>query len=342
MPQTIAAFLPALLALVGGGLLSLLLAKVLERSLGRMARRSASTTDDFIVSVIVDSIPPAGWVLSASLAWQILPMSAGMDRLAFGLAKLILAVLIVRLLNRIGLKLLQRWAAHARDEQLSNLIHALAPMVKALVWCLGAVFYLQNMGVQMAAIWALLSAGGIGAGLALKEPVAEFFEYITILLDKPFLPGQLIHVDDVWARVERVGVRSTRLRSVDGEAIVMSNSTLTSSVVANYDVMEERRLIYRLGVTYDTPHDVLAKIPAMLEAVVEAGGDATFSRCHFVAFNASSLDFELVYFVPSKDFVRAMDVQQRINLAIVQRFAQEGIEFAFPTQTVQLMGAKAD
>ena len=342
MPLTLTTVLPALLMLVGGGLLATLVARILQRLLRPMTQRTRSSTDDFLLQVLVDTVPPAGWVLSASLAWQILPTSAASDRWAFSLAKLLLVVLLVRLANKVSLKLLQRWAERSRDEALAALLRSLAPMVRALVWCIGAVFYLQNIGVQMAAIWALLSAGGIGAGLALKEPVAEFFEYITILLDKPFQPGQLIHVDSVWARVERVGVRSTRLRSVNGEAIVMSNSALTSAVLANFDEMQERRLLVRLGVTYDTPHTTLARIPALLEAMVEAGRDARFDRCHFVAFNSSSLDFELVYFVPTKDFVQAMDVQQRVNLAIVERFAAEGIEFAFPTRTVVQVGPKAD
>ncbi len=330
-------FLPALLALVGGGFLSLLLARLLTLVLGRVARRTRSRTDDFIVQLLGETIPPAGWVVSAAVAWQIIPTSAAGDRVAFGLAKLILVILLVRLVNRIGSRLLQSWSSRQSDDAVATMISSLAPLLRALVWTVGALFYLQNIGVQMAAIWALLSAGGIGAGLALREPVAEFFEYITILLDKPFVSGQFINVGAVWATVERVGVRSTRLRSINGEAIVMSNSALTGSVVANYGQMQRRRLIYRLGVTYDTSHNALERIPKLLRSIVESGGDAQFDRCHFVAFNDSSLDFELVYFVPTNDFVQAMDVQQRINLEIVRRFGEEGIEFAFPTRTVQLI-----
>jgi MscS family membrane protein len=342
MPLDPATFLPALLTLVGGGFLSILLARVFTVLAGRVVRRTRSGTDDFIVQVLGETIAPAGWVLSAALAWQIIPSTAAGDRLAFGLAKLILVVLLVRLVNRIGIRLLKSWATRQSEEAVATMIRSLAPLMRALVWTIGAVFYLQNIGVQMAAIWALLSAGGIGAGLALREPVAEFFEYITILLDKPFVSGQFINVGTVWATVERVGVRSTRLRSINGEAIVMSNSSLTTSVVANYGEMERRRLIYRLGVTYDTDHDTLARIPGLLETIVECGGDAQFDRCHFVAFNDSSLDFELVYFVPTNDFVQAMNVQQRINLEIVRRFAEEGIEFAFPTRTIQLTQPSTD
>jgi len=331
--------LPALLALIGGGLLSLLLARVFGVVFGRLTRKTRSETDDFIVQVIVETIPILGWVVSASWAWWLVPAAPEADRVVFTVAKLILVIFLVRLVNRISLRLLQRSAIHSGDPAVGSMLRALAPMLRALVWCVGAVLYLQNIGVQMAAIWALLSAGGIGAGLALKQPVSEFFEYITILLDKPFQTGQFINVGEVWGTVERVGVRSTRLRSVNGEAIVMSNSALTSSVVANYGEMQERRLIYRLGVTYDTSHAVLERIPGLLKAIVEQGGDARFDRAHFVAFNSSSLDFELVYFVPSNDYIQAMEAQQRINLDIVQRFAEEGIEFAFPTQTLHLHNA---
>ena len=331
--------LPALLALIGGGLLSLLLARVFGVVFGRLTRKTRSETDDFIVQVIVETIPILGWVVSASWAWWLVPTAPEADRVVFTVAKLILVIFLVRLVNRISLRLLQRSAIHSGDPAVGSMLRALAPMLRALVWCVGAVLYLQNIGVQMAAIWALLSAGGIGAGLALKQPVSEFFEYITILLDKPFQTGQFINVGEVWGTVERVGVRSTRLRSVNGEAIVMSNSALTSSVVANYGEMQERRLIYRLGVTYDTSHAVLERIPGLLKAIVEQGGDARFDRAHFVAFNSSSLDFELVYFVPSNDYIQAMEAQQRINLDIVQRFAQEGIEFAFPTQTLHVHSA---
>ena len=328
MPGPTAALLPALFSLVGGGLLGLLVARLVQRVLGRITRRTASTTDDFVVTVLVDTIPPVAWVLSASLAWQILPTDAASDRLVYGLAKLILVVLIVRLVNRIGLRLLQRWANRAGDLQVANLIRSLAPMLKALVWCLGAVFYLQNIGVQMAAIWALLSAGGISAGLALKEPVSQFFEYITILLDKPFQPGQLIHVGQVWGTVEKVGVRSTRLRSINGEAIVMSNSALTGAVVANFGEMQRRRLSVRLGLKLKTPVEQLQRLPQLLAEIVQSEGTAEFERCHFVSLENNSLDFELVYYVPSNDFQQALDVQQRINLTILHRFAEQGLELA--------------
>jgi small-conductance mechanosensitive channel len=342
MPISPSPFLTALAVLLGGGLLSSLMAALLGRSVARLAQARAVSSQATIGSALLASLAPLGWVASAAMAWQILPTGVAADRIAFSLAKLVLMVLLVRLANRICRGVLQRAAARSDDPALKGMIHALTPLQRALVWCLGAVLYLQNIGVQMAAIWALLSAGGIGAGLALKEPVSEFFEYITILLDKPFQNGQLIQVGEVMATVERVGVRSTRLRSVNGEAIVMSNSALTSAVVSNYGDMKERRLLYRLGLTYDTSHEQLAHLPALLRSIVDRQPDARFDRAHFVAFSSSSLDFELAYFVPSNDFKRALDVQQRINLEIVQTFAAEGLQFAFPTQTIEVRSPQAE
>tara|TARA_Y100001968_G_scaffold74550_4_gene65981 strand:+ start:230 stop:826 length:597 start_codon:yes stop_codon:yes gene_type:complete len=192
------------------------------------------------------------------------------------------------------------------------------------------------MGVQMTAIWALLSAGGIGAGLALKEPVQEFFEYITILLDKPFQNGQFIHIDGIWAKVERVGVRSTRLRSINGEIIVMSNSRLTSGIISNYAEMENRRLVHKLGVVYETPHSKMLRIPELIKSIVDSTENSIFDRCHFIKFGDCSLDFELVYYIPTSNYLSAMAAQQSINLGIMKRFEEEGIEFAFPTQTINL------
>ncbi len=209
-------------------------------------------------------------------------------------------------------------------------------MVRATIWIIGSIFYLQNMGVQMAAIWALLSAGGIGAGLALKEPVQEFFEYITILLDKPFQDGEFINVENVWATVERVGVRSTRLRSINGEAIVMSNSLLTKSVISNYAEMKKRRLVHKLGVVYDTSLDKLKGIPNIIKKIVEDNDGAEFDRCHFIEFGDSSLDFEIAYYVSSNDYIKAMTIQENINLNIIKDFEKEGIGFAFPTRTIHV------
>ena len=322
------AILQALFTVLAGGLLATLLARLVSALLQPITRRTSGQSDDVVLQTVVDTLPPLGWVISGVVAWRRLPLRLDADWAVLAAAKLIVAILLVRLVNRIGSRLLQSWASRRRDVAVSSMLRSLTPLLRAGVWALGAALYLQNLGVQMAAIWALLSAGGIGAGLALKQPVAEFFDYITILLDKPFSSGQQIRVNGITATVERVGVRSTRLRSLNGEAIVMSNSALTGSVIANFGDMEQRRLVVRLGVSFDTDATTLEGLSAMVQNLVETCPGARFGRCHFVGFTDQSFEFELVYFVDSPDYATALDAQQQVNLAIVRQFSENGIRFA--------------
>ncbi len=317
-------------------LLTLVAARLLRLAMSRITSRTKSGTDDYIAEVIIKTIKPLGLLISASVAWSILPIEEGINIAFTGIVKLLSLLLIVRLINNISLRLINSWASRIEDSSVSQMLLSLSPMIRALFWCLGAVIYLQNMGVQMAAIWALLSAGGIGAGLAIKEPVQEFFEYITILLDKPFENGQFIHIDDIWATVERVGVRSTRLRSLNGEIIIMSNSSLTNGIIANYGEMNSRRLVHNIGIIYGTKAEKVKKIPEMIKSIIDSTQDAIFDRCHFVEFGDFSLNFELVYYIPTNNYLVAMEAQQSINLGIMQKFEKENIEFAFPTQTLHM------
>ncbi len=320
-----------------GSIATLLISKITKNSLIKLVSKTRNKTDDYIVKVLVDTIKPLGLIISASIAWRALKIEDDLSNIVIALTKLICLLLIVRLVNRVLSTLIQGWGSKIDDPAVSTMLKSLSPMIRAAIWSVGTVFYLQNMGVQMAALWAILSAGGIGAGLALKEPVQEFFEYITILLDKPFQNGQFIHIDGIWAKVERVGVRSTRLRSINGEVIVMSNSNLTNGVISNYAEMENRRLVHKLGVVYETPHSKMKKIPGIIKSIIDVTENAIFDRCHFIEFGNFSLDFELVYYIPTNDYLLAMRAQQEINLEIMKAFEAEGIDFAFPTQTINLL-----
>lgn len=312
--------LPALLWLVGGGLLAQLLCRI---GVGLTRKR-----DPRLARLLADTLPLAGWLLSATLAWQSLPLRLGADRAVIALAKLVLLVLLVRLANRVTTRAFRGWAERCPDQAVATMLWSLAPLLRALIWGVGGALYLQNIGVQMAAIWALLSAGGIGAGLALKQPVQEFFNYITLLLDRPFQAGQLIEVNGITARVERVGVRSTRLRSLSGEAVVMSNSLLTGSVVTNFDEMQQRRVVVRFALPASSPHATLEQLPDQLRALVEADPEARHERCHCIGLLGNTLQFELVYGLEGTDPLRHLDAQQRINLALARRLNDLGLTLA--------------
>ncbi len=327
----------ACITLIIGIIVTLITRRVTIKVLGNLAKRTKSQTDDYIANTIIEAIKPLGLIISLIMAMGFITLSKQVEYFFLVITQLLLLLFLIRSINKIVISIVYSWAYRVDDRAISTMIRSLCPMIRAIIWCIGVVIYLQNIGVQMAAIWALLSAGGIGAGLALKEPVQEFFEYITILLDKPFQDGQFIHIDNVWATVERVGVRSTRLRSVNGEVIVMSNSALTNGVISNYAEMRTRRLVHKIGVVYDTSLNNLKLIPTIMKEIIDSIDNAEYDRCHFVEFGSSSLDFELVYYVPTNNYLLAMEVQQKINLEIVRKFTNQNIEFAFPTQTLNVL-----
>jgi small-conductance mechanosensitive channel len=267
-------------------------------------------------------------LISAALAWRGLPMPLGADQLFMAGAKLVLVVLAVRLANRATTRALRSWSARCGDEAVAALIGSLAPMLRALISALGAVFYLQNIGVEMAAIWALLSAGGIGAGLALKQPVQEFFNYLTLLLDRPFQAGQWIQVNGITARVERIGVRSTRLRNLSGEAIVMGNSLLTSSVVTNCDELQQRRVVLRFALQADAPSEVLEALPLRVQRWLAGESGLRLERCHCLDLQGTALVFELVYALDGVDPQGHREVQQRVTLGLNRLIQELGLRLA--------------
>ena len=333
-----------------GTLLSIIISKLSKIFFKKISKRTKTNFDDFIFGVISGVIKPIGFLLSFYFSIDyffaneitFLNIKLVTDiSLILNILKLFILIIIIRALNKVLIRTLIESTSKIDDSSISSMISSLTPLIKALTWTIGSIFFLQNIGVQMTAIWALLSAGGIGAGLALKDPVQEFFEYITILLDKPFQKGEFIKSDGVLGMVERVGVRSSRIRSINGEVIVMSNSALTNGIISNYAQMEKRRLVHKLGVVYETSPKLMKLIPIIIKKIVEETKDASFDRCHFTDIGDFSLNFELVYYIPTNNYLAAMEAQQSINLRIIEEFADNKIEFAFPTQTLNIESNKA-
>ena len=320
-----------------GILLTLIISRFSKYSLKKISKRTKTNFDDYVFASITNLIKPVGFLLSLYFSLDYFFV----DEIKFisvilNLEKLIILVIVIKTLNKILIRSFKETTDKINDPSIISMVTSLTPLIKALTWTIASIFYLQNIGVQMTAIWALLSAGGIGAGLALKDPVQEFFEYITILLDKPFQKGEFIKSNGVIGMVERVGVRSSRIRSINGEIIVMSNSSLTNGIIANYAQMEKRRLVHKLGVIYETPSEIMKKIPLIIESIVNKTNNASFDRCHFTDFGDFSLNFELVYYIPTNDYLAAMEAQQAINIKIIEEFKTNNIEFAFPTQTLNI------
>ena len=203
-----------------------------------------------------------------------------------------------------------------------------------ILWLILLLLVLDNLGVQITPLIAGLGVGGIAIALATQNILSDVFSSMSILLDKPFEVGDFITVGDCAGTVERIGVKTTRVRSLSGELIIFSNADLISSRVRNYESLSERRVAFTFGVVYQTPADKLEAIPSMIREIIEPINQTRFDRAHFQKFGDSSFVFEVVYFVTNNDYGLYMDIQQTINLNLCRRFEKEGIAFAYPTRTV--------
>lgn len=203
-----------------------------------------------------------------------------------------------------------------------------------LLWTVLLLVALDNFGVDITALIAGLGIGGIAVALALQNVLSDLFASLSIVLDKPFVVGDFLIIGEYLGTVENIGLKTTRLRSLSGEQLVFSNSDLLNSRIQNYKKMKERRAVFTVGVTYQTPHNKLETIPALLQEAVESQDPVRFDRAHFKEFGDSALIFEVVYYVLEPDYNLYMDIQQGINLGIVERFEEHDIEIAYPTRSV--------
>ena len=242
---------------------------------------------------------------------------------------------------------LAEWLDHRRkvtineDKAAAGSIGIIRFVARTAIWVMVLLLTLDNLGVDITALVAGLGIGGIAVALALQNVLGDLLASLSIALDQPFVLGDFLVAGDHMGTVEYIGIKTTRLRSLTGEQIVMSNGDLLSSRLRNFGRMYERRVTFTIGVTYETPRATLRRIAPALRAIIEAQDEVRFDRAHFARYGAYSLDFDVVYYVLSPDFGRHMDVQQAINFRIHEEFEAMGVEFAYPTQTLLLAGEAA-
>ncbi len=223
-----------------------------------------------------------------------------------------------------------------KDKPKENAIHWLTVFLKIFIWTTALILFLDNIGVKISSLIAVLGVGGVAIAFAAQSILADIFCFFTIFFDKPFEIGDFIVVGPQSGTVEHIGVKTTRLRSLDGEQIVMANSDITKSRIQNYKTMKERRVLFHLMVDFETEHDKLARLPQMLEEIINGTQVARFGRAHFVAFREYYLDYEVVYFIEGDDYDEYLDAHHQINLKILEALQKEGIHFAYPTRNVNL------
>jgi small-conductance mechanosensitive channel len=214
-------------------------------------------------------------------------------------------------------------------------MNALKTILKTVLWSIIFILLVDNIpGVEITALITGLGIGGIAIGLAVQNVLGDLFSSLSISLDKPFVIGDFIQVDNFYGTVEKIGLKSTRIRSLSGEELIFSNTDLLNSRVHNFKRLERRRVSITLGVLYQTSPEQLRQIPEMVKEVFTDRDHVTLDRVHLASFGDFSINFELIYWVESDDYIIHMDEKEKILLAIFDKFIENGVEFAYPTQSI--------
>jgi small-conductance mechanosensitive channel len=225
---------------------------------------------------------------------------------------------------------------NAADGSRATSLRAMSIIAKLLFIVILVLWGLDNFGVNIAALVAGLGIGGVAIALAVQNILGDLFASLTIVLDKPFVIGDFIVVGEFAGTIENIGLKTTRVRSLSGEQLVFSNADLLQSRIRNYRRMNERRVVFNVGVLYSTPAEKVEKIGEMIREIISSQSNARFDRAHFLTFADSFLNFEIVYFVLTREFLDYANLQQKINIEIFRRFKEEKIGFAFPTRSVHI------
>lgn len=210
-------------------------------------------------------------------------------------------------------------------------------LARIVLWVVVILLILENAtGIEINALLASLGIGGIAVALAVQNILGDLFSSLTIALDKPFVIGDVIQVGNLTGRVEKIGLKSTRLRSVDGELLVFANSDLLSSRIRNFGDRQRWRVAFSLSVAYDTASEKLNRIPQIVREIVERHENTTFGWAFIKALGDFRITFDCAYHIEGADLQEYMDTSHLVYLELLQRFQQEGIELSFPTQEVRL------
>jgi small-conductance mechanosensitive channel len=289
-----------------------------------------------LISIIDTIRAPFYWFLAFYASVNVLNLSPLFLKILTGILLAWVSYQIVKALQILIDYALNKFFDKEKDQGAQNAISAIGKIAKSLLWILAILTVLSNMGVNITSVIAGLGIGGIAVALALQNILNDLFSSFAIYFDKPFVAGDFIIVGDHMGIVEKIGIKTTRIRALQGEEIVVSNKELTSTRIQNFKKMQKRRVVFNFGVVYETSLEKLKKIPSIVGDIITKEKLTELDRVHFVKFDDSSLTFEVVYYLLSADYNEYMDANQNILFKIKEEFEKEGISMAFPTQTIYI------
>ena len=313
---------------------------IFERYFSRWAEKTKTKLDDEILKNIKKPIYFFVILIGAYYAlnnFTVLKPYSEQLALIFTIAEILLVTFII---TRVVNVLIAGYAERTKQKRMSeHILFVLRKIINAFIFIFAFLFILDASGYDITGLTIGLGVGGIAIAFALQNVLSDVFSAFSIYFDKPFEIGDFIIVGDYAGTVKKIGMKSTRVELLQGEELVLSNRELTSVSIRNFKKMKKRRIVFTFGVTYNTPLKKLEKIPGIIEKIVnsEKLSDVDkLDRVHFIEYGDFSLNFEVVYYMKTRDYTKYLDMQQQINFAIKEAFEKEGIEMAFPTQTIFL------
>lgn len=309
--------------------------KFLLEKMNLFVGRFSRSFSVLLKKTIKKRIYPLLYLFTLYLAFKELEASTQIDNF-INLTLMILTVVFVVLaaLDLITYSLKKYWAKKQRSEEQQKVLTISLFLAKIIVWIIAFLFVLDNLDIQITGLVTGLGIGGVAIAFAAQNILTDLFNYFTIFFDKPFDIGDFIITGEYRGTIEHIGVKSTRIRSLSGEQLIISNTDLVNSRINNYKRMKQRRINFSFGLTYDTSLEKLKKVPGIVEEIIRSIDKTEFDRAHFTEFAASSLLFQVVYYVKDSDYKVYMEIQQQINFSLKEKIEELGASFAFPTQTI--------
>lgn len=327
------------LLVLGGIILGIFLVKIFKRFVLRRIEKWIGATendiDDYVFESFNKFVIPIIYFSIIYAAVMTLNLSNYVSNAIEAAYIVILTYFSVRLISSVVLLGLRKYVRRQENgEEKIKQLGGVMLIVNIVIWGIGFVFLFDNLGYDVTAIITGLGIGGIAIALAAQNILGDLFNYFVIFFDRPFEVGDFLIIGEKNGVVEKIGIKTTRIRTLSGEELVFSNADLTNSRIHNYKKMQRRRIVFSVGVTYETPAEKLRQIPGVLKEIVETQELVDFDRAHFKSFGDSSLDFEIVYYINSAEYNIYMDIQQDYNFKIYEKFEEMGVDIAFPTRTL--------
>ena len=312
---------------------------VIEKILKKITSKTETKLHDILLELLKEPLVFAFIILGIWYSLQTLHFdektSAFISTIYYVLIIFDIAWFIVRIFDAMIERYVVPFTKQTETQLDDQLLPILRKGIKASIWILAILVALKNAGYDVGAILASLGIGGLAFALAAKDTVANLFGSLTIFLDEPFQIGNHIIIDGYEGYVEEVGLRSTRLRLLNGRIITMSNSSMTNSPIENISSEPHRKITLNLGLTYDTSPNKMQEAIEILKDIIKTNKRIkNNSTVAFMEFNDFALIIRLIYYIEKENCI--FESQSSVNMEILKQFNDAGLEFAFPTQTLHL------